>query len=86
MGLLYLLVIQICTRKQILIIQVVKSRKIRYAGHVARTGDRRGVYRVLVGRPEGMIKTGNPGRIWDDNIKIDPQELGQGEQGLRLSG
>jgi len=40
------------------IIKVVKSRKIRYAGHVARTGNRRGLYRVLVGRPEGMIKTG----------------------------
>jgi hypothetical protein len=53
------------------IIHVLKSRKIRYAGHVARTGDRRGVYRVLVGRPEG-ITTGKPGHIWDDNIKMDP--------------
>jgi hypothetical protein len=68
------------------IIRAVKSRKMRYAGHVARTGDRRGAYRVLVGRLEGMIKTGKPGLIWDDNIKMNPQELGQGEQGLGLSG
>jgi hypothetical protein len=38
------------------------------------------------GRPEGRITTGKPRRIWDDNIKMDPQELGQGEQGLGLSG
>jgi hypothetical protein len=54
---------------------------MRYVGHVARPGDRRGAYRVLVGRPEGMIKTGKPGRIWDDNIKMNPQELGQGSKG-----
>ena len=67
------------------IVRVVKSRKMRWAGHVARIGHRSGAYRVLVGRPEGMI-TGKLGLIWDDNIKMDPQELGQGEQGLRLSG
>jgi hypothetical protein len=58
---------------------------MRWAGHVARIGDRSNAYRVLVGRPEGMM-TGKPGLIWDDNIKMGPQELGQGEQGLGLSG
>ena len=47
---------------------------MRWAGHVARMGERRGVYRVLVGKPEGK----RPRRRWEDNIKIDPQEVGCG--------
>ena len=56
------------------IIRVIKLR-MRLAGHVAVTGERRGAYRVLVGRPEGRIPSGRPRRKWEDNIKID-QEVG----------
>jgi len=52
------------------IVWVIKSRKIRWAGHVARMGERKGVYRVLVGKPEGMRPLGRPRRRWEDNIKI----------------
>jgi len=48
---------------------------MRWAGHVARTGDRRGVYRVLVGKPEGRRPFGRPTRRWEDNIKMDIQEV-----------
>ena len=47
-------------------------------GHVTRMGERRGVYRVLVGRPEGKRKHGRPRRRWKDNIKMDLQEVGCG--------
>jgi len=50
------------------IVRVVKSRRIRWAGHVARMEDGRGVYRVLVGKPEGKRLLGRPGRGWKDNI------------------
>jgi hypothetical protein len=43
-----------------------------------RQGDRRGKYRVLVGKPEGMIPLGKPRRRWEDNIKMDLQEVGSG--------
>ena len=49
---------------------------MRWAGHVARTGERRDVYRDLVGKPEGMRPTGTPRRRWEDNIKMDLQEVG----------
>jgi hypothetical protein len=49
---------------------------MRWAGHVARVGDRRGVYRVLVGRPEGKRPLGRPRRMWEDNIKMDLREIG----------
>ena len=48
-------------------------------GHVARMGERRGVYRVLVGKPEGKRSLGRPRRIWEDNIKMDLQEVGCGD-------
>jgi len=51
---------------------------MRFSGHVARMGDRRGVYRVLVGKPEGKKPLGRPRRRWDDNIKVDLQEVGCG--------
>jgi len=60
------------------IVQVIKSKRMRWAGHVARMGDRRGVYRVLVGKPDGKRPLGRPRRKWDDNIKIDLQEVGCG--------
>jgi len=53
------------------IVQVIKSR-MRWAGHVARMGERRGVYRVLVGKPEGKRPFGRPKCRWEDNIEMDP--------------
>ena len=58
--------------------RVIKSRRVRWAGHVARMGDRRGVYRVLVGNPEGKRPLGRFRRRWEDNIKMDLQEVGCG--------
>ena len=55
---------------------MIKSRT-RLAGHVARMGERRGVYRVLVGKPEGKRPLGKPRRRWDDNIKMDLEEVGR---------
>jgi len=49
---------------------VIKSRRMRWAGHVARMGDGRGVYRVLVGKPEGKRPLGRPRRRWEDNISF----------------
>jgi hypothetical protein len=60
------------------ITRVAKSRRMRWAGHVARMGDRRGAYRILVGRPEGKKTLGRPRRTWEDNIKMDLQEVGWG--------
>jgi hypothetical protein len=55
------------------IIRVIKSRRIMWAVHVARTGEGRGAYRILVGRPEGRRPLGRPRRRWEDNIKMDLQ-------------
>ena len=60
------------------IVQVVKSRRMRWAGHVARMGEGRGVHRVMVGKPEGKRPLGRSRRRWEDNIKIDLQEVGRG--------
>jgi len=60
------------------IVRVVKSRRVRWAGHVARMGVRRGVQRVLVGKPEGKRPLGRPRRRWEDNIKMDLQDVGGG--------
>jgi len=60
------------------IIPVIKSRTMRWEGHVARMVEWRGVYRVLVGKPEGKRPLGRPRSRWEDNIKIDLQELGWG--------
>jgi hypothetical protein len=49
-----------------------------WAGHVVRIGERKGVYRVLVGKPEGKIPLASPRRRWEDNIKMDLQEVGCG--------
>jgi hypothetical protein len=59
-------------------IRVIKSRRMRWAGHVARMGEGRGAHRVLVGRPEGRRPLGRPRRRWEDNIKMDLQEVGWG--------
>ena len=58
---------------------VIKSRKMRWAGQVSRMGQRRGVYRVLVGKPEGKRLLGRPRRRWEKNIKMDPQEVKCGD-------
>ena len=60
------------------IVGVMKSRRMRWAGHVARMGGRRGAYRVLVGKPEGKRPLGRPRRRWEVNIKMDLQEVGCG--------
>ena len=59
------------------ILRVIKSR-MRWAGHVARMGKEKGVYRVLVGKPEGKGPLGRPRRRWVDNIRMDLQEVGYG--------
>ena len=56
------------------IVRVVKSRRMRQAGYVARMGEDRVVHRVLVGKPEGKRLLGRPRRRWEDNIKMDLQE------------
>jgi len=53
------------------IVRVVKSRRMRWAGHVAHMGEGKGVHRVLVGKPEGKRPLGRPRRRWEDNIKMD---------------
>jgi hypothetical protein len=58
------------------IIRVIKSRRLRWAGHVARMGEERGAHRILVGRPEGRRPLGRPRRRWEDNIKMDIWEVG----------
>jgi hypothetical protein len=60
------------------IFRVIKSRRMRWAGHVARTGQRRGVYRGLFGKHEGKRPLGRTRRRWEDNIKMDLQEVGCG--------
>jgi hypothetical protein len=60
------------------IVRVVKSRRMRWAGHVARMGENRDVHRVLVGKPEGKRPLGRPRRRWEDNIKVNLQEVGGG--------
>jgi transcription termination factor 2 len=60
------------------IVRVVESRRMKWAGHVARMGEERGVHRVLVGKPEGKRPLGRPRRRWKDNIKMDFQEVGGG--------
>ena len=58
------------------IVRVIKWRRMRWAGHVARMGEEWGVYRVLVGKAEGRRPLGRPGRRWADNIRTDLQEVG----------
>ena len=63
------------------IVRVVKSRRMRWAGHVARMGEGTGVHRVLVGKPEGKRPLGRPRRRWEDNIKMDLRKVGGVETG-----
>jgi hypothetical protein len=61
------------------IIRQVKSRRMRRAGHVARMGEERKVYKVLVGNPEGKRPLGRPRRRWEDGIRMDLMEIGFGD-------
>ena len=74
-NLLYCTVVLYCSP---IIIRVIKSRRMRWAGHVARIEERRGAYRVLVGKPEGKEPLGRPRRRWEDKIKMGIQEVGCG--------
>jgi hypothetical protein len=58
------------------IVRVIKSRRVKWAVHVARMGEGRGVYRVLVGRAGGKRPLGRPRSRWEDNIKLDLREIG----------
>jgi hypothetical protein len=60
------------------IVRVIKARRRRWAGHVARMGEVRGAY-ILVVRPEGRRPLGRPRRRWEDNIKMDLREIGFGD-------
>jgi hypothetical protein len=57
------------------IIRQIKSRRLRWAGHVARMGEERNVYRVLVGKPEGKRLLERPRRRWEDGTKMDLREI-----------
>ena len=61
------------------ILRVIKSRRMRWAGHVAPMGERRVVYRILVRKPEGKRPLGRPKLRWEDNINMDLQEVGSGD-------
>ena len=68
------------------ITRLIKSRRLRWAGHVACMGERIGAYRVLVGKPEGMRPHGRPRRRWEDNIEVDLREVWMGGRRLDRSG
>jgi hypothetical protein len=68
------------------IVRAIKSRRMRWEGHVARMGEGRGVYRVLVGNLEVKGPLGRPRRKWEDNIKMDLREIGiDGANWIRLA-
>jgi len=60
------------------IFRVIKSRRMRWMGNLAFMRERKGAYGVLVGKPEGRCPLGRPRRRWEDNIKMDLQEVGCG--------
>jgi hypothetical protein len=61
------------------IIRIIKSRRMRWAGHVARMGEKRNAYRLLVGKPEEKRPLGRPRRRWVDNIRMDLGEVGSSD-------
>jgi hypothetical protein len=68
------------------IVRVIKARRMRWAGHVARMGEVRGVYRVLIGSPEGKKPLDRPGLRWNYNIKMVLREIGvDGTNWVRLA-
>jgi hypothetical protein len=58
------------------IIRIIKSRRMRWAGHVARMGEKRNAFRLLIGKPEGKRQIGRPRRRWIDNISMDLLKIG----------
>ena len=60
----------------LIIVRVIKSKRMKWTGHVARMGERRGVYRVLVGKPERKRPLARSRLRWEDNIKMDLQDVG----------
>jgi len=67
------------------IVRVVKSRRIRWEGHMARMGEGRDVHRVVVGKPEGRRPLGRPRPRWEDNVKTDLREVGGGGEWMELA-
>jgi hypothetical protein len=63
------------------IIRIIKSRRMRWAGHVAGMGEKRNTYRLWLGKPEGKTPLGRPRRRWVDNIRMDLGEVGWGDVG-----
>jgi hypothetical protein len=61
------------------IIRIIKSRMMRWEGHIARMVEKRNAYRLLVGKPEGRRPLGRPRRRWVDNIRMDSGEVGRGD-------
>jgi hypothetical protein len=61
------------------IIRIIKSKRMRWSGHVARMGEKRNAYRLLVGKPEGKRPLGRPRHRWVDNIRVDFGEVGWGD-------
>ena len=57
------------------IIRVIKSRRLRWAGHVARLEEGRSAFKIFTGKPTGKIPLGRPRRRWDDYIRMDPREI-----------
>jgi hypothetical protein len=64
------------------IIRIIKSRRMRWVGHLAQMGEKRNLYMLLVGKPEEKRPLGRPRRRWEDNIKMDPGEVGWDGIGL----
>jgi hypothetical protein len=58
------------------IIRMIKSRRMRWAGHIARMGEKRNAYMIVVGQPEGKRQLGRPRRRWEANIKMDLRGIG----------
>jgi hypothetical protein len=68
------------------VVRAIKSRRMKWAGHVARIGRGRSVYRIVVGRPESKRPLGRPRRRWEDNIKLGLREIGiDGVNWIRLA-
>jgi hypothetical protein len=66
------------------IIRIIKARRMRWAGHVARMGKKRSAYRLLAGKPEGRRPLGRPRRMWLDNIRMDLGVMWSGLVWLRI--
>jgi hypothetical protein len=75
-----------CFHSSPTIVRVIKSRIMRWALHVARVGERRDVYRVWVGKPEGKRQLGRPRRRWENNIKLDLQKVAVAYPGILFGG